>query len=317
MATPGVSAELHRDLLSLKALAAYHRADFGAAAKAIAEVVAQLRSAGAWRALSTALLNQAAFLKHLGDFAGMSDALEECLELRRAGLDGRSYAFAQAALAELRIDQARFDEADDLLAEALDTLELHGPSRFLANTLAMTSSLHLARGDFITAAGFARRALAVARSTDSPRVVREILFDAVVANARLGDAATARAQAGEMAALAEAAGEASAPAGDRVIGEASARPADAAPRGASARSRPSRGAGGAARSAARPASPRGAAAGRPPRPRGRRRAAAAATPPAASPPTRGARRGPTSDRSHLPSCLPPNALTARTVAEAA
>lgn len=206
VATPGVSAELHRDLLSLKALAAYHRADFGAAAKAIAEVVAQLRSAGAWRALSTALLNQAAFLKHLGDFAGMSDALEECLELRRAGQDGRSYAFAQAALAELRIDQARFDEADDLLAEALDTLELHGPSRFLANTLAMTSSLHLARGDFTTAAGFARRALAVARATDSPRVVREILFDAAVANARLGDAATARSQADEMAALAGAAG---------------------------------------------------------------------------------------------------------------
>ncbi|MCO5175348.1 MAG: tetratricopeptide repeat protein, partial [Trueperaceae bacterium] len=153
------------------------------------------------RLLSTALLNRAAFLKQLSRFQEMNASLEECLRLRSETLDGRSYAFAQAALAELRIDQARFAEAEDLLEEALETQELYGPSRFLVNTLSMTSMLHLARGEPLLAWHYAERSLQFARETSGPRVVREILFDAAAASARMGDGAKALALAEEMTAL--------------------------------------------------------------------------------------------------------------------
>ncbi len=203
---PTVSRQLRCEFLSVKALTAFHRGDYNVALTTIAEAAHDLQELGSLRALSTVRLNQAAFFKQLGRYAEMNDALEECLSLRRSGSEGRSYAFAQAALAELRIDQGRFEEADDLLIEALETLELYGPSRFLINTIAMTSSLHLAKGDYVTAVSFGERALLLAREAGAPRLVREILFDAGSANARLGNAAAAQAQADEMAALGAAAG---------------------------------------------------------------------------------------------------------------
>lgn len=202
----GVSPELRCDFLSLQALTAYHRGEFELALATIQLAAAELRALGSWRALSSVSLNRAAFLKQLGRFDEMNEALEECLELRRRSFDGRSYAFAQAALAELRIDQARFDEADSLLREALETLELYGPSRYLVNSTAMASALYLAKGDFLLAHSYAERALLGARELGSPRSVREILFDAASANARLGHAKRALALAAEMAALSEAAG---------------------------------------------------------------------------------------------------------------
>lgn len=207
-ALPGLGTQLRCDFLSLKSLAAYHRGDAQEAVRIIGEAITELRSAGSWRALSSARLNEAAFLRTSGRFSEMNEALEECLALRRQSHDGRSYAFAQAALAELRTEQGRFDEADELLTEALDTLELYGASRFLANSLAMASSLHGARGDDVTALSFGERALRVAREVGSPRVEREILFYPAMAHARLGNGERAVALADEMDALREAAGSA-------------------------------------------------------------------------------------------------------------
>lgn len=200
-ASGDLSDELRCEFISLRALVAYHRGDFEASEAIVGEAVGLLRGMDRPRLLSTALLNRAAFLKQLSRFQEMNASLEECLRLRSETLDGRSYAFAQAALAELRIDQARFAEAEDLLEEALETQELYGPSRFLVNTLSMTSVLHLARGEPLLAWHYAERSLQLARETSGPRVVREILFDAAAASARMGDGAKALALAEEMTAL--------------------------------------------------------------------------------------------------------------------
>ncbi len=205
-ASGGADDGVRCEFISLRALVAYHRGDYEASEAIVGEAIGLLRGMDRPRLLSTALLNRAAFLKQLCRFQEMNDSLEECLRLRSETLDGRSYAFAQAALAELRIDQARFAEAEDLLEEALDTQELYGPSRFLVNTLSMTAVLHLARGEPLLAWHYAERSLQFARETGGPRVVREILFDAAVARARMGDGARALALAEEMASLGQEAG---------------------------------------------------------------------------------------------------------------
>lgn len=196
-----VDAVLRCEFISLRALAAYHRGDYVASDELISGAIGLLRGLDRPRILSTALLNRAAFLKQLCRFTEMNDALEECLRLRSETLDGRSYAFAQAALAELRVDQARFAEAEDLLDEALETQELYGPSRFLVNTLSMRSVLHLARGEPLLAWHYAERSLQLARETGGPRVVLEILFDAAAARAHMGEGSKALALAEEMVAL--------------------------------------------------------------------------------------------------------------------
>jgi len=182
---------LRSEFLSLKALVAFHEGDYALAEGASREVLASPALDDAPRRRSTALLNRAAFLRMLGDYAAMGKCLEECLELRRNGGDGQGYAFALAALAELRIEQGRFDEAEDALTEAITTLEFYGASRFLVNAHAIASSLYTAMATATTGAlalAHAEQALSMARDSGNPRVVREILFDTSVANTRSGNA---------------------------------------------------------------------------------------------------------------------------------
>src|SRR5690606_6981861 len=118
-------APLRAELLSLQALMAFHSGDARRADRIITEVLDILEPLRAPRLRATALLNRAAFLKELGEFTAMGECLEECLTIRREAGDGKAYAFAQAALAELRLEQGRYDEAGDQLAEAIATLELY------------------------------------------------------------------------------------------------------------------------------------------------------------------------------------------------
>lgn len=201
---------LRCELLSLKALLAFHSGDAAGADALIRDVLDRLEPLAAPRLRATALLNRAAFLKELGDFSAMGACLEECLDIRRQAGDGKAYAFAQAALAELRMEQGRHDEAGDLLAEAIATLELYGPSRFLANTRTLASALGLARGTplgRLAALHNAEQALTLARGLGNPRVVREILFDASLAATATGSPERGLALAQESRAMAAVAGD--------------------------------------------------------------------------------------------------------------
>jgi len=202
---------LRSEFLSIRALTFYHRSDYTAAEAAIREVLELLEGMDAPRLRSTALLNRAAFLRMLGDYAAMGACLEEVLEIRRVVGDGRSYAFAQAALAELRTEQGRYEEAEDLLLEAIPTLERYGPSRFLINAHAMASVLYTAQAtplSKLVALKHGEQALSYARQLGSPRVVREILFDASLANTRSGNVRRGLQLAEEAQRLAEGAGNA-------------------------------------------------------------------------------------------------------------
>jgi tetratricopeptide (TPR) repeat protein len=202
--------QLRAELLSLQALMAFHSGDAARADEVIRSVLDILEPLQAPRLRATALLNRAAFLKELGEFTAMGECLEECLTIRREAGDGKAYAFAQAALAELRLEQGRYDEAGDQLMEAIATLELYGPSRFLINARSMASALGLARGTPLGNLGAlhnAEQALAAARESGNPRVVRELLFDASLANTATANAGRGLELALESTALAQAAGD--------------------------------------------------------------------------------------------------------------
>ncbi|HET8985102.1 MAG TPA: AAA family ATPase, partial [Trueperaceae bacterium] len=204
------SPPLRAELLSLQALMAFHSGNAARADEVIRTVLDILEPLQAPRLRATALLNRAAFLKELGDFSAMGACLEECLTIRREAGDGKAYAFAQAALAELRLEQGRYDEAGDQLADAIATLELYGPSRFLINARSMASALGLARGTPLGNLGAlhnAEQALAAARESGNPRVVRELLFDASLANTATANAERGFELALESKALASAAGD--------------------------------------------------------------------------------------------------------------
>ncbi|MDQ3396706.1 MAG: tetratricopeptide repeat protein [Deinococcota bacterium] len=200
---------LRSEFLSIQALIFFHQSNYLAAETKIREVLALLAGMNAPRLRSTALLNQAAFLRMLGDYAAMGACLEASLQIRQQAGDAKGYAFAQAALAELRLEQGHYDQAEDLLLQAIATLELYGPSRFLINAHAMASALYTAQASSLgnlLALKHSEQALAYARETNNPRMVREILFDASLANTRSGDARRGLSLAEESQALAGAAG---------------------------------------------------------------------------------------------------------------
>lgn len=201
---------LRAELSSLQALMAFHSGDARRAEAIIGGVLDILEPLQAPRLRATALLNRAAFLKDLGEFTAMGECLEECLAIRKEAGDGKAYAFAQAALAELRLEQGRYDEAGDMLAEAIATLELYGPSRFLINARSVASALGLARATplgNLSALHYAEQALTAARDSGNPRVVRELLFDASLANTATANPGRGLDLALEAAALATAAGD--------------------------------------------------------------------------------------------------------------
>jgi hypothetical protein len=207
----GLEARSRVEFLSLQALIHFHQSRYAEAEATIGEALALLANLDAPRLRSTALLNRAAFLRMLGDYTAMGACLEECLAIRREADDGKAYAFALAALAELRLEQGRYEQAEDFLAEAIATLELYGPSRFLANAHSMSSVLYAAQDtplSTLLALKHGERALAYARQLESPRVIREMLFDASLANTRAGNVQRGLSLAQEAQALAEAAGNA-------------------------------------------------------------------------------------------------------------
>jgi len=201
--------ELECEFLSLQALLALHSGDVKRADQLISRALKQLERLEAPRLRATALLNRAAILRMLGDYRGMGACLDECLRIRSQAGDGPAYAFAAAALAELRIEQARYEEADELLTEAIATLELYPPNRYLINARSMACSLGIAQAtpmSRLSALQQAETALQAARDLGNPRVVRELLFDAAMANTAVGDAGKGESLARESQALSEAAG---------------------------------------------------------------------------------------------------------------
>lgn len=198
------------DFLSLKSLIFYHQGRYTEAEAVSRELLALPDLSDNPRTRSSALVNRAAFLRNLGRYAEMGRCLEEALMIRRASGDARAYAFAQAALAELYLEQGRYDEAEDLLVEALETLSRYGPSRFLTNTHAMASLLYTAQAtpmSRLLALRHGEQALRAARNSGSPRMVRESLFEASVANTFAGNAQRGLELAEEAEGLAETAGD--------------------------------------------------------------------------------------------------------------
>lgn len=204
------SVELRCEFLSLQALLALHSGDARRADELISSALDLLVDLEAPRLEATALLNRAAVLRMLGDYRAMGACLEKCMKIRGEAGDGPANAFAAAALAELRIEQARYEEADELVGQAIDTLELFPLSRYLVNARSMACALGLAQAtpmSRLTALQQAETALKTARELGNPRVIREMLFDASLAHTAVGDAATAEELARESLALAAAAGD--------------------------------------------------------------------------------------------------------------
>lgn len=198
------------EFLSLKSLVFYHQGLYAEAEGANRELLALPELLDHPRARSSALVNRAAFLRNLGRYAEMSTCLDEALTIRRTSGDARAYAFAQAALAELYLEQGRYDEAEDLLNEALETLSRYGPSRFLTSTHAMASLLYSAQAtpmSRLLALKHGEQALRYARDSGSPRMIRESLFEASVANTFAGTVQRGLDLADEAEALAEEAGD--------------------------------------------------------------------------------------------------------------
>lgn len=204
------SVELRCEFLSLQALLALHSGDAKRADELIAGALELLLELDAPRLRATALLNRGAILRMLGDYQGMGACLEECMNIRSRAGDGPANAFAAAALAELRIEQARYEEAAELLDQAIGTLELFPAGRYLINARSMACSLGLAQAtpmSRLAALQQAETGLQGARDLGNPRVIRELLFDASLANAAVGDAARAEALAQESLTLAATAGD--------------------------------------------------------------------------------------------------------------
>lgn len=197
------------ELLSLRALIQFHTGDPSGADATMAEVLDLLGGLDVPRLRATALLNRAAFLRMRGEYEATAECLEESLRIRQGSGDGKAYAFAMVGLADLRIEQGRFEQAEDLLTEAVGTLELYGPDRRqLIAALAIASKLGASKGTRLgrlTGMRQAERALSEARRAGNTRLLRETLIDAALALA--GDQAErALVLVEESAALAEAAG---------------------------------------------------------------------------------------------------------------
>src|SRR5690606_6412976 len=183
------SVELRCEFLSLQALLALHSGDARRADELISSALDLLVDLEAPRLEATALLNRAAVLRMLGDYRAMGACLEKCMKIRGEAGDGPANAFAAAALAELRIEQARYEEADELVGQAIDTLELFPLSRYLVNARSMACALGLAQAtpmSRLTALQQAETALRTARELGNPRVIREMLFDASLAHTAVG-----------------------------------------------------------------------------------------------------------------------------------
>lgn len=204
------SVELRCEFLSLQGLLALHSGEARRADELLGQALDQLEALEAPRLRATALLNRAAILRMLGDYQGMGACLEECMLVRTQAGDGPANAFAAAALAELRLEQARYEEADELLNQAIGTLELFPPSRYLINARSMACALGLAQAtpmSRLSALQQAETALQAARALGNPRLVREILFDAALANTAVGDGPRAEELARESLTLATASGD--------------------------------------------------------------------------------------------------------------
>ena len=200
---------LRCEFLSIQALITYHQGDSLAAEATLAQAIDFLSTLDAPRLLSTALVNRAAFLRMLSRYTEMGQCLEQALEIRRQVGDAKGYAFALAALSELLVEQGHYERAEEAIAEAIHTLQPYGPSRYLTNAHSMASLLYSAQDTPISkllALKQAETALGYARQIGSPRVVREILFDASVANVRSGYTQRGMDLATEAQTLAEAAG---------------------------------------------------------------------------------------------------------------
>lgn len=201
--------ELRCEFLSIQALIAYHQGDFALAEATLVEAINGLSTLEAPRLLSTALVNRAAFLRMFNRYTEMGQCLEQALEIRRQVGDAKGYAFALAALSELLVEQGHYERAEEAITEAIHTLQPYGPSRYLTNAHSMASLLYGAQDTPISkllALKHAETALGYARQMGSPRVVREILFDAALANVRSGYIQRGIDLASEAQTLAEAAG---------------------------------------------------------------------------------------------------------------
>ncbi|MCS7069273.1 MAG: tetratricopeptide repeat protein [Meiothermus sp.] len=201
---------LRCEFLSIQALIYYHQGQYNLAEATLAEALVILTRLNAPRLRATALVNRAAFLRMLGRYREMNRCLEEALQIRREAGDVKGYAFALAALAELLIEQGHYERAEEALSEAITALEPYGPDRFLANAHSMASLLYRSQGTPIAkllALKHADQALAYARQIGSPRVVREILFDASLAATAAGFAERGLELAAEAQKLGETAGD--------------------------------------------------------------------------------------------------------------
>ena len=200
---------LRTEFLSIQALIHYHRGEYRAAESTLAEVLEILAPLNMPRLRGTALVNRAAFLRMLGRYDEMGRCLQEAVQIRREAGDPKAYAFALAALAEVLIEQGRYEAAEEALGEAIATLELYGPSRFLAATHSMANLLYRSQDTPIAklmALKHAERALGYAREMGNPRLLREVLLDAAFAQARAGYPEQALALTAEADGLAEDAG---------------------------------------------------------------------------------------------------------------
>lgn len=198
------------EMLFLRALLQFHGGNPAGAEALMTDLFALLDTLDAPRLRATALMNRSVFLRLAGRYEEVGDCLAESLRIRQGGGDGKAYASAMVGLADLRLEQGRFDEADDLLTEALTTLEIYGPSRQLTVARTYASKLGMAQGTSLSRLAALRqveRALSEARSGQNPRLVREVLIDAALAHAAGGDPAQALAYADESAALAATAGD--------------------------------------------------------------------------------------------------------------
>ncbi|WP_027881751.1 AAA family ATPase [Meiothermus rufus] len=201
---------LRCEFLSIQALTHYHRGEYAAAEATLAQALEILGTLDAPRLRGTVLVNRAAFLRMLGRYDEMGRCLEEALQIRRQAGDAKAYAFALAALAELLVEQGRYGAAEEAVLEAIATLELYGPSRFLANAHSIASLLYRSQDTPIArllALKHADLALGYARQLGSPRVVRELLFDASLASTGAGQPERGLALAAEAEGLAGAAGD--------------------------------------------------------------------------------------------------------------
>lgn len=202
---PGTRVEV----LFKRALLQFHGGDPKGADATMTELFTLLETFDSPRMRAVALMNRAVFLRLAGRYEEMGDCLDESLRIRQGGGDGKAYASALVGLAEHRIEQGRFDQADDLLTEALGTLEIYGPSRQLTVARTHACKLGIAQGTSLSRLAALRqveRALAEARREENPRLLREVLIDAALAHAAGGDASSAMSFVDESATLAESAG---------------------------------------------------------------------------------------------------------------